>query len=268
MPADVLIAGAGIVGASIALQLAKAALAVEILDASRFGGEASWAGAGMLAPGAEFTDPGPWTSLALKSLARYPGYVGELTDETGISIDHRRCGALELAFNEREWIALGARAARQAALGIRSEPLTPAVAASLAPGIPTAALLGARHYLDDAIVDPRDILRALRRALAARGVPIHEFNPVTALNATAAGVEVVTPAGSKSARAAVIAAGAWSSAIRIVVDSAARVLPAAIPARGHLLGWLRVAAKLGVHDRRQHRGTRRIRPRPGRRHRR
>lgn len=45
------IAGAGIIGLSIALRLAEAGWKIEVFDQGTVGGEASWAGAGMLAPG-------------------------------------------------------------------------------------------------------------------------------------------------------------------------------------------------------------------------
>src|SRR5882672_8913432 len=50
---DAIVIGAGIIGSSIAWKLAAAGLRVTLLDARQMGGEASWAGAGMLAPGGE-----------------------------------------------------------------------------------------------------------------------------------------------------------------------------------------------------------------------
>ena len=47
----VIIIGGGIIGGSIAWRLAQAGAAVTLVEAGTLGGEASWAGAGMLAPG-------------------------------------------------------------------------------------------------------------------------------------------------------------------------------------------------------------------------
>ena len=49
--ADVVVIGAGIIGGSIAWRLAQRGIRVLLLDAGVMGAEASWAGAGMLAPG-------------------------------------------------------------------------------------------------------------------------------------------------------------------------------------------------------------------------
>jgi glycine oxidase len=75
---DAIVIGAGIIGASIAWKLARAGLRVSILDAGTMGAEASWAGAGMLAPGGEVETRDIWLDLALESLQMYPDYVKEL----------------------------------------------------------------------------------------------------------------------------------------------------------------------------------------------
>ena len=54
---DAIVAGAGIIGGSISWRLARAGLRVNWQDAGRWGEEARWAGAGMLAPGGEFEAP-------------------------------------------------------------------------------------------------------------------------------------------------------------------------------------------------------------------
>ena len=50
---DVAIAGGGLIGGSIALELALAGLRVCVFDKSEPGQEASWAGAGILSPAPE-----------------------------------------------------------------------------------------------------------------------------------------------------------------------------------------------------------------------
>ena len=56
-----IIVGAGIIGLSCAWALARAGRSVRVFDKGAPAREASWAGAGMLAPGGEFeADSEPW----------------------------------------------------------------------------------------------------------------------------------------------------------------------------------------------------------------
>jgi glycine oxidase len=211
MAADVVIAGAGIIGASIAWRLAQAGMRVALLDAGRMGGEASWAGAGMLAPGGEIESRSAWSEMALDSLAMYGDFVAELESESGIEIDFARAGALELAFTDKDRDEVERRAVEREKLGIRSE--------RVAEG---------RFYPDDALVNPRDVMSALRAACVARGVEIQEGKPVLRIEAGSGGVRV----DGREAAFAVLAAGAWSSRIEC-----SHPLPRAYPVRGHLVGY-------------------------------
>ena len=214
--ADVIVIGAGIIGSSIAWRLAQARVNVMLLDAGTLGGEASWAGAGMLAPGGEFVTRSPWAASAIESLAMYPRFVEELQAESGESIDYRACGAIEFARTESEWDELLARRAAQQSLGIHSE-------------IDGQSL----RYPNDALVDPRDVTRALRQACLRRNVRILEHTRVLAIRPASNRVHLDTTAGPLSATSAVLAAGAWSGDIPV----AGHAIPASFPVRGHLLGY-------------------------------
>ena len=72
---DVIIAGGGVIGASIAWRLARNHLRVLLLDAAKIGSEASSAAAGMLTPGGEFDQPSPLLDFAIGSLAQYDDFV-------------------------------------------------------------------------------------------------------------------------------------------------------------------------------------------------
>src|ERR1017187_8087627 len=114
-----IVAGAGIIGLSCAWRLARCKIPVTVFDAREAGGEASWAGAGMLAPGGEMDEASPLAAMALRSVGMYPEFVAALREASGVSIDYQRCGALELALDEREAMELDRRAARQSTIGIR-----------------------------------------------------------------------------------------------------------------------------------------------------
>jgi glycine oxidase len=238
MAADVVIIGAGIIGGSIAWRLAQAGLRVDLLDAGEMGGEASWAGAGMLAPGGEVLCRSLVGDLILKSHSMYPAFVQELGETTGTPIDYLRCGGLELPEDDHDWQAMLARTREQERMGIRFQPVDPA-----ALDLPLAPAPGALFYPDDAIVDPRDIMRALRAACLQNGVTIREGCRVESIELSGGSAKVHARDGGAAARWVVVAAGAWSS--RIALRGAGASLPRTFPVRGHLVGYSLESGSIG-----------------------
>lgn len=232
--------GGGIIGASIAWLLGREQIRVTVCEAATLGAEASWAGAGMLVPGSEFEQPGEWLDFALHSLSLYPEFVQRLREESDGEIDFSLCGSLELAANEEEFERLTARANRQAALGISSERVLAADLYSRVPGL-TQTLGGAVFYPREGQVDPRTVCNALRKAFLKCGVELRERTPVVTLYPYADGVDAKLETGEViSATVAVVAAGAWSSHLRVYE----RLMPATFPVRGHLLGYRLAPASL------------------------
>src|SRR5580698_1524930 len=114
-----IVVGAGIIGLSCAWRLARCKIPVTVFDAREAGAEASWAGAGMLAPGGEMDQASPLAEMSLRSLGMYPEFVEALREASGIPIDYQCRGAVELALDDREALELERRATRQSAMGIR-----------------------------------------------------------------------------------------------------------------------------------------------------
>ena len=231
---SIAVAGGGIIGLTLAWRLAQRGFPVTVFDKGTIGGEASWAGAGMLAPGGEIVATSPIAQLALEARRLYPSFVRELEEASATRIDFQECGALDLAYSAEDWQGLEARAAHQTALGIRSEAVEPARAISMCPDIRTAGLVGARFYPDDAIVNPREIIAALCSVCPRLGVSLIENHAVE--NAASVG----------NFDALVVAAGAWSSQIPI------SGLPMAEPVKGHLIGYRQPPGKYGVIVRHGH----------------
>lgn len=234
--ADVAVIGAGIIGGSISWRLAQRGLRVLLLDSGPMGAEASWAGAGMLAPGGEIEQPGGWSDFALDSSRQYRGFVEELEAESGTVIDFKQDGAVDLALDPLEWEKLKERAARQREIAIESTALDSSQLQSLLPEI-DYDVTGALLYPQDAIVNPRDIMRALKIACCDRRVQIREGCRCTGIHESGSSVEVTTSQGSVSVAAAVVAAGAWSGQIAVSLQGLPYKLPASLPVRGHLLGY-------------------------------
>lgn len=231
---SVVVVGGGIIGLSIAWRLAQSGWTVTVFDKGAAGGEASWAGAGMLAPGGEFEGRSLLTELAIESRREYQSFVRELEAESSTTIDFGECGALDLAFSAEEWKALEERALGQSAIGIHSKALKLSQVYAFWPHIRQGTLTGARFYPDDAIVNPRDVVHALKIACWKRGVRIVEHCGVQRFTVNENSVTVKTEKGSAEYSAIVIAAGAWSSQLEVggVPD-----LPNARPVKGQLIGY-------------------------------
>ena len=229
----VAVIGAGIIGSSIAWRLAQRGCRVTLLDKSHMGAEASWAGAGMLAPGGEVDQRSAWSEMAMASAAAYPAFIRELTEESGLTIDYQCGGAIEITVGQEEHSRLDQRVANQTALGILSQPIAPG---GLARYLPSAVLPSdgiARFFPADALVDPRHVMRALRICCESRGVVIRETTPVESVE-WRSGQAVISPRGGAVIHAdgAVLAAGAWTSEIRMACP-----ILQTFPVRGHLLGY-------------------------------
>jgi glycine oxidase len=132
---------------------------------------------------------------------------------------------LEVALNERETTELERRAARQSAIGIRSEPACYAEA------------VAARFYPDDALVNPRNIVAALRTGCLRSGVSIHEHEPVVEIFPDGSGVRTLRDTYRDDG--VLIAAGAWSSQFGLP-------LPVTVPVRGHLIAYEAEPGMLGT----------------------
>ncbi len=247
-PLSIAIAGGGIIGLSTAWRLAQRGFRVSVFDQGTMGGEASWAGAGMLAPGGEMDEPSELASLALESRRLYPRFIRELETESGLAIDFQELGALDLAYTADELALLEARAARQAAMGIVSKQVSPARVAAFWPRVRKEGLEGARFYAGDGLVNPREVVIALCAVCRKLDVRLLQNVTVQRIQDRSACVQVTTSEGSETYDAALIASGAWSGLIAV----SPAVVPASLPVKGHLLGYQQPSQTCNTIVRRGH----------------
>src|SRR5437762_12470947 len=92
---DVAIAGGGVIGGAIALELARAGLRVAVFDRQHPGQEASWASAGILSPAPENPGMVVLAPLGKASLAPYPELVAQAEEISGKSTGIRPQGTPE-----------------------------------------------------------------------------------------------------------------------------------------------------------------------------
>tara|TARA_R110001606_G_scaffold84694_3_gene192436 strand:- start:7708 stop:8781 length:1074 start_codon:yes stop_codon:yes gene_type:complete len=100
--ADVLIAGAGIVGLLSAFELTKRGRRVTVIDAPALYPPASWAGGGILSPLFAWRYADPMNRLTVDAPARYRRLVDELTGHAGLRRDDLNDSGLWVAVGEAE----------------------------------------------------------------------------------------------------------------------------------------------------------------------
>jgi glycine oxidase len=238
--ASIAVVGGGIIGMAVAWQLARPqqpggnAWRVAVFEKNSVGGEASWAGAGMLSPGGEIEGPSPFAELAIESREMYGDFVKQLEEASGFAIDYQQCGAVNVAYGREDLQMLETQATIQAGAGIESKRLSPAQVATFWPRLRNEGLAGGRFYPKDAIVNPREVMLALAAACRKLNTAIVQNCAVTRTEVEADGVRVYAGGQSAKYKAAVIAAGAWSNDI---VVSGVPPIPKAVPVKGHLIGY-------------------------------
>src|SRR5271167_5010443 len=90
---DAVVAGGGLIGASIALELAEFGMKVALYDAREPGREASWASAGMISPAPESQEMVPFVPLSLASVGLYPEFVRKVEELAEMNVGYRKHGA-------------------------------------------------------------------------------------------------------------------------------------------------------------------------------
>ena len=201
---DATIIGAGVIGLAVARELAAAGLRVLLIERAQPGGEATRAAAGMLLPGLEFEPESPLRDLGERSLALYPELAEALLEETGLSIDLRLNGALNL------------QPVRESAGGENTQEGTWLSTAQLAELEPSLRSQSARWHPGQGSVDNRALARALWRSCEHRGVSLLVDTAVERVVTQGDRVTGVVAGGRVFAtECAINTAGAWASEIRV-----------------------------------------------------
>ena len=221
---DCCIIGGGIIGLSIARELAGRGLSVRVLARDPARDTSSWAAAGIFPPAPDVPDGPPGDSLTAWSDRLHRQWAAELRDETGIDNELDACGGLHLAGDARGIARLHDELLAWRGKGVRCEPLTPPQVASQEPALRDAVehgLIAGGYLLPDEmrIRSPRH-LEALTRSCLARGVDITTAADVTRIDVGGDRIQgvVVRRKGGPDVHETVVraeryclAAGAWSS---------------------------------------------------------
>lgn len=186
-PVDVVVAGGGLIGASIAWRSIQRGLTVRLVDPAP-GSGASHAAGGMLAPVSEATyGEERLLRLCQESLRRYPSFVAELESATGRSVGLRTTGTLLVGFDADDMRALDDLHRYHVELGLPAQRLAPGEARRLEPGL-TPRLRGAMFAASDYSVDGRALHAALLAALPPETLVAERVAAITVENGRAVGV--------------------------------------------------------------------------------
>lgn len=227
---DLIVVGGGLIGCAAAYELAKAGLAVAVVERGTPGCEASGAGAGMLAPQVEASAPSPWLRLGLASKALYAELAAELRDLTGVDVEYQTGGDLCCFLDEGDEAVGRAACAWQVESGLKAELLSSEDTRRIEPDLSTE-VRGALFLPDDHWVNNVRLVAALARAAALRGVEFVRAEVSGLLRNGDRVVGVSTAARDLSAGAVVLAAGAWSG---LLGTTAGLTLPIS-PVRGQIV---------------------------------
>lgn len=163
------IAGGGLIGGSIALELARAGLRVGLFDRQEPGQEASWAGAGILSPAPESAAMISLVPLARASMTIYPEFVRMVEEISGQSVGYRPKGTLQAIFTSNAREELSTVIALHHGLGLKAEPLRAEDARELEPAL-SEELEAAVLRPEEASVDNRALTQAVLEAARRSGV--------------------------------------------------------------------------------------------------
>ena len=217
---DVAIAGAGLIGSSIALELAQAGLKVAVFDRAEPGREASWASAGILSPAPESPAMISMVPLAKASMSLYPALVANVEEISGEKVGFRPKGTIDVFFTKDAIPDLSTLIALHHGMGLKAEPLRPEDARELEPSL-SPELEAAALRPEEASIDNRALTHAMLSAAKNSGVEVFAGTGVTGIVQEAGrctGLKLENEI--VSAKWTVIAAGCFSAEIEGVKEFA------------------------------------------------
>lgn len=207
---DVIVIGAGAIGAACGRELAATGRRVLLLDRPDAAGEGWRAAAGMLAPQIEAGPDDPLFQMGIASRERYVELAAALKETTGVDIGLWLDGIARVALSPDDVTELRARTAWQRQQGHLCDWFDPAEVKARYPWL--GAALGALWAPRDGAVNPVTLVEALRRDAERLGATIRR---TAAVRVVQDGDHVVGVEADHRYRApdVVLAAGAWCAGI-------------------------------------------------------
>ncbi len=203
--ADIVVIGAGAIGAGIAYHLSRrGARDVVVLERDVVG-----AGSTSKAAGGIRVQFG--TRVEIEFSQRGIAFFKRFEDEMGVPCDFHQEGYLFVVTDESTLARFRTNVALQRSLGADVRIIAPDDARALVPSLVVDDAIAAVWGPTDGYASPNDVVQAYATQARARGVRIIEETPVTGLRVERGRVTAVeTPAGAIAARLVINAAGPWA----------------------------------------------------------
>jgi glycine/D-amino acid oxidase-like deaminating enzyme len=197
---DIIIVGAGIVGAACAAECARAGLKVLVVDRGLIGGGTTGGGMGHLVVMDD--------SEAQFALTRYSGQLWRnLVPDLPASVEYDRCGTLWVAVDEQEMAEVRRKESFFTRRGVRVEVLDARAVAAAEPHL-RRDLAGGLRVVEDGVIYPPCAARCLIESALAHNAQVRIGVAVTAI--LPEGGVVLADGSRLSAGVVVNAAGPWS----------------------------------------------------------
>jgi glycine oxidase len=219
---DCCIIGGGIIGLSVARELAGRGHGVRVLSRDPRRDTASWAAAGIFPPAPWRNGLSPGDALTAWSDRLHREWARDLRAQTGIDTGLEACGGLHLTGDESGWPRLDAEMREWLARGAACERLDGRGAAECEPTLAWAVdrgtVIGGYVLPEEMQMRPPRHLEALERSCLGRGVTLlrdAEVDSVEVGHGRVTGLQVRVEGVSRSlgADVYVFAAGAWSGGL-------------------------------------------------------
>lgn len=228
---DVLILGAGIIGCSLARELARVRSRVLVLDQGAVGCGSSSAAAGMISPHYDRAPAGPFVELCRQGAAMFGSWIEQLRADGAGDVGFRRTGLMTVCTETDEVKAWQEYLGQHVNPNERAEWLDGPSLRRREPGLSDIAL-GGVLFPDVSHVDPPRLVQQVARVASLAGVVVREHEPVRQIDRHGDRITAIhTSGGAYHPGTVVFTAGAWTGAL---AESIGLNLPTR-PVKGQML---------------------------------
>jgi len=230
---DSIVVGGGLVGAAVALGLARRGCKVGVFDGGDRDFRASRGNFGLVWVQGKGADFAPYARLSAIAAGAWPEFAARLEDETGIELALEQTGGYDFCLDRQEWDAREREmiaVAQHTAGEFEYEMLDNAALRQRIPEV-SSEVIGASYSRHDGHVNPLYLLRSLHRRLHDLGAGYHGAEPVMSTSAESGSFLVATAQDRYRCERIVFCAGLANQRLAAELDMFVPVSPL----RGQLL---------------------------------